>query len=256
MSSKIKTLVVNLEKSKTRRKYMEELLAPYDFLDIEFIKAVDGRLLSFDEKADKFNMTKCVEIIGRKLNDGEIGCTLSHQKCYATISNNDYPYAIIFEDDITFINDFNTIRKINLDKILNTDVPTVLMLSGDYWYWRKKTVVSVLDCVGAYAYIINKAAANLLGSLKACGTADNWSYFMSHGLKIKAIYPYLVDANLNMDLLSSDVAQDEWIIHRDKMKLAYVIRGYLKGAVKRILKSSGHFESKVRIINNKIVDQL
>ena len=49
----MKTYVINLKTSTDRKRYMENLLIPYnDFLDVHFVEAVDGRQLS-DEQLSK-----------------------------------------------------------------------------------------------------------------------------------------------------------------------------------------------------------
>ncbi len=247
----IKTFVINLEKATLRRKYMETLLSGYNILDVEFINAVDGRKLSDEEREGLFDDKECQSLIGRTLNGGEVGCTLSHRKCYEALLNSDKQYALVLEDDISLIRDLNEIRRYDINKLLNEDVPIVLLLSGDYWYWQNRDIVSVYDCIGAYAYIINRAAARLILSYKAATVADYWKYFISYGLKIKAIKPYMIDANLKMDLLSSDVDQYSWGICRSKMSFGNAYKSYYRAIVKRILKLIGHFEYKTTVRNGK-----
>lgn len=247
----IKTYVINLKKATVRKTYMEGLLSKYNVLDVEFIKAVDGRKLSAAERKDLFDDEKCLSLIGRQLNGGEVGCVLSHRKCYENLLSTNEPYVLILEDDISIIRNLEEIKQYNIEGIMNTDKPTVLMLSGDFWYWRNKNIVSVYDCIGAYAYMINKAAAKLILSYKASTVADYWRYHISHGLNIKAIKPYMIDANLNMDLLSSDVDQYSWGVCRSKMSLKNVCRSYFGAIVKRALKNIGHFEYKTTVRNGK-----
>ncbi len=247
----IKTLIINLPKSSTRRKYMEELLAPVDILDVEFIEGVDGRQLSDGERRSRFDYKKCVELIGREPNNGELGCTLSHRRCYETLLDSDRDYALILEDDITFMRSPEELVKLSLDSILISETPRVIMLSGDYWFWNRGKIVSVYDCNGAYAYIINRAAAKLMLSHEACCLADQWSLYKTYGLDFKAVYPYMVDANLKMDNLSSDVMQDTWSVNRKRMSRRAVISSYAMSIVRRGLKFVGHFESKIRVIDNK-----
>ena len=251
---KLRAFVINLKNATVRRRYMEELLSPYSYLDIEFVDAVDGRLLSPAERENLFDDSKCLSLIGRLLNGGEVGCTLSHRKCYQKLLDSNESFAVIFEDDISLMRDFNQLFDYDFNRVLEVDNPVVLIISGDYWYWGGTDVVSVYDCVGAYAYMINRSAAKLILSEKPCTVADQWRYQIERGLEIKAIRPYMVDANLKMDILSSDVAQDDWNIHRNNMSKKVVIRGYWVGLVKRILKILGFFESKIRVINNQIVE--
>lgn len=250
----IKTFVINLEKSIARRKYMEELLVPYDFLDVEFIKAVNGRELSEKDKQSRFNKRKCIDLIGRELNDGEIGCTLSHRTCCEALLKSNKPYALIFEDDISIVGNLNIIKDIDLESILNTQKPKALMLSGDYWYWKKnKVLVNVYDCIGTYAYIINRAAAQCILSTIPANVSDNWMYYKHHGLKIYALFPYLVDANLNMDSLASDINQYSWGIRRSKMSWINIIRNIRSGVIKRILKKINHYEAKIKVLDGKVM---
>ena len=81
----LKTYIINLEKSTVRKQYMQELLSPYQFLDVEFVKAIDGRLLSEEERALRFDYVRSKKVYGRTLNAGEVGCALSHRKVYERI---------------------------------------------------------------------------------------------------------------------------------------------------------------------------
>ncbi|MBD5366019.1 MAG: glycosyltransferase family 25 protein [Bacteroides sp.] len=251
---RIKTYVINLPHAVVRRKYMEELLSSKDIFDVEFLEAVDGRNLTDNERRNCFDYDSCVRLIGRELNDGEVGCTLSHRKAYAALLASEYDYAIVFEDDISFMRNPESLVSLDLDSVLITETPRVVMLSGDYWFWSKGKIVSVYDCNGAYAYIINRAAAGLLLSRPACCVSDQWSHYKTYGLDIKAVHPYIVDANLSMDLLSSDVEQDTWGINRRRMDIRAIIDSYVAAILRRTLKMTGHFESKIRVLHNKIVE--
>ena len=48
----LKTYVINLETSIARRRHMEGLLAPYPFINPEFVKAIDGRMMSEKERRE------------------------------------------------------------------------------------------------------------------------------------------------------------------------------------------------------------
>lgn len=233
---------------------MEKLLHDYDFLDIEFIKAVDGRSLSKSEREAMFDDVLCMRMYGRNLNPGEVGCTLSHRKVCTSLLESNSPYAVIFEDDISIIRDLNIINDPKIDKILCSDSPVALMLSGDLWYWNRRPISNVYDCVGSYAYLLNRAGADCILNCKPANVADHWLYYKKHGLKIKAMLPYIIDANMEMDLLGSDVNQDCWRINRSALPFKTILSLYKSGIIKRLLKSLGHFESKVRITDGKIVN--
>lgn len=252
---KIKTYIINLETSLVRKRYMEELLQPYSFLDVEFVKATDGRELSEQECAALFDSKTCLKHMGRLLNRGEIGCTLSHYICYQTLLDSSHKFALILEDDIAPIRDLKNMEHYDWNGCLDTEEPTVLFLSGDFWYYKQSAITSVFDAVGAYAFFINRAAAQLMLSLgRPYSVADAWYMYRRKGLRLKAVLPYIIDANINMAILSSNVAQDVWGQNRKNMTLKNVLLSYYDAIIKKALKSIGHFESKIRVINNVVVD--
>ena len=106
---RLKTYVVNLEKSVARKQYMQELLKNCEFLDIEFMKAIDGRLMSEDQRKDLFDYDASMKHYGRYLNEGEVGCALSHRSCYKALLDSDRSYAMVLEDDISVIRDWNSL---------------------------------------------------------------------------------------------------------------------------------------------------
>ncbi|HDR2572978.1 TPA: glycosyltransferase family 25 protein, partial [Enterobacter ludwigii] len=71
----MKIFIVNLKKSVERRKKMEAQLNALG-LSAEFIEAVDGRLMSEEERKG------VTANVNYAFLPGEIGCALSHQKIY------------------------------------------------------------------------------------------------------------------------------------------------------------------------------
>ena len=252
----IHTYVINLKTSEVRRRYMEDLLRSYNCIEFEFIDAVDGRKLSEQELLGQFDMSASLKRYGRELNRGEIGCVLSHRKVFENFLKTDFPYALVFEDDISIIQDLNKLDGVDVDSNLDTPIPTIMFLSGDFWYYKKETsVVPCYDALGAYAYMLNRAAAQLLLSYqKPYFVADDWCLHKRKGLKLKAIKPYMVDANLQMDILSSDIQQYQWGINRTRMSIGELMSSIVRSGIKRTLKALGLFEAKSRVIDGKVVD--
>ena len=233
---------------------MEDLLKDYSFLDIEFVDAIDGRILRDNELNRLFDCKVSYKKYGRKLNKGEIGCSLSHIKCFEKLAESDDNYALILEDDISIINDINILQEGRTERLLNRETPTIVLLSGDFWYYKADSICEVFSAVGGYSFIINKAAAELLLTDKPAFTvADDWDYIRSKGIKLYAYKPYLVDANLNMDQLSSDIKQEYWGAKKSKMSLRFLLKHLYCQLIKLFLFKIHHFESKVRVINNKPV---
>lgn len=253
---KLQTYIINLKTSIARRNYMEKTLKPYDFLVVDYIEAIDGRRVGQDFLNDHFNYQESLKRYGRKLSQGEVGCALSHRKCYEALLQSNKKCALVLEDDISVLQDLNAIIDMNIDSLMDTPKPTILFLSGDYWFWKVRNgMARVFTAVGAYAYIINKPAAEALLKRKAFTVADDWDCYKERSIKYYAVYPYIIDANLNMDSLSTDVKQDSWGIDKTKMGFNYLTKYLIDRVIKFILVLCKHFESKIRVINNVIVDK-
>lgn len=247
--------IINLEAALDRKEYMINLMQRYSFIDFEFITAINGRTLSQGDIDKHVDYDKTYYHRGGQLNKGEIGCAMSHLKCYEKLIASSQEYVLILEDDISIIRDLFLLQEIDFDKILKTKTPTLLFLSGDYWYYSRKRIsndmyiTSVYSSVGSYAYFINRSAAEYILKLeqdKIWNVADGWDIFRRAGIKLKAIYPYMVDANISG--LKSNVQQDHWGVIRKNMCLKEKMLSYNEAVIKRILKLSGRFESKNHLL--------
>ena len=107
-------------------------------------------------------------------------------------------YALILEDDIVIRHNIDTLVP-EIEKLLNTDEPRVILLSGWYWYLGTKTIkqhyclARVYDAFLTHAYIINREAASLLIEQRPFITADDWFYIRKKGVKLYAVLPHLLD---------------------------------------------------------------
>lgn len=245
----MKVYVINLKHSTDRKAYMQELLQPYSFLDVEFVEAIDGRCLSDTDKAKMFNIEKANSRYGRYLSDGEIGCTLSHQLCYQKLINDKEDFALILEDDLIISeNHIDTILR-NLENVLKeySNIPIILLLSGDYW-WTKvdrkignSSLVSIYDASCAQSYIINKKAALRMRNKHPFFLADDWLYYKEKA-RIKAVYPHLMDQN-RVDFSTLVIANHIGIV-RKGLSLSRNLFYYKNAIIKKILYKFNHFESK------------
>ncbi len=135
---KIRTYVINLEGSKDRKVYMEELLSKYDFLDVEFIEAVNGKALTVEELECSFDQNEAFKIYGRVLRAGEVGCTLSHLKCAKALLDSEESVAIVLEDDLV-LQEQDPGSVLNATReLLASSGPAIVLFSGDYWFLRKR----------------------------------------------------------------------------------------------------------------------
>lgn len=105
-----KIYVINLERRKERRDYMQSAC---DLLGLrcEFRNAVDGKLID-----KQYLIENKIQIMNgyldpfhkRPMTYGEIGCFMSHYHIWLDILENNRVWSIVFEDDVRFETDFHT----------------------------------------------------------------------------------------------------------------------------------------------------
>jgi GR25 family glycosyltransferase involved in LPS biosynthesis len=87
--------VINMERSKNRKEYIEDHFKKYGVSKYSFIEAVDGSiedLSNFIINHEALQITK-----------GEAACSISHLKAIESwLDSSDSEYAIIVEDDVSF----------------------------------------------------------------------------------------------------------------------------------------------------------
>lgn len=105
--------LINLEKDTARLRFMDEQLCRIG-IKYTVLPAVLGKNLSPLQK-QKY----CEENTG--LNDGEIGCALSHKKIQQTIVSENIPYTLVLEDDVLLPDNLKEIIEKQIKKnVLNT----------------------------------------------------------------------------------------------------------------------------------------
>jgi len=195
----MKAYIVNLERSPERKAYMQNVLQVLPSLVCDFIPAVDGKAMSEEMRKQQFDVDKFYSRYSIYPRPGEIGCTLSHQKCYRKIVSDNEPYVLILEDDIVLPN--NGICEIlpELEKRMTSNTPQIILLSGWYWYYNTKHLVgnyrlaNIYDAFLTHAYMINLSAAKILIENKPYRIADDWRYIHKKGIRVQAVLPHLID---------------------------------------------------------------
>lgn len=94
-----KTFVINLDHSTNRLAFMDEQLTQLG-IDFERVPAVNGRKIDKDTKTSVYNSAVAKKKYYRALSDGEIGCYLSHIRCWEKIIADKLDFALILEDDV------------------------------------------------------------------------------------------------------------------------------------------------------------
>lgn len=232
----MKSYTINLKRCVDRREYITNQLNLLSFVNNEFIEGVDGSLLSPDELS-VFKQDIAMRRYGRRLKLGEIGCTLSHRRCYETLLQSTDKSVILFEDDILVRNTEADTWQTLVDYIENTEEPTVILISGGWWsYGTKRGPLDLKKVYSAYythSYIINRAGAELLLSIPASYLADDWRMFRRQGLKLLAVKPHLVDQQWDGTVPS--MIQNEAKHWFDSLSLKYKLKSYLKDIPSKLL---------------------
>ena len=199
----IRTYIINLKESVDRRNYVLGETGKYPFMDVEIVEGVNGKLMDDSEIDQVFDVEKFRKRYGRLPVKGEIGCALSHRKCYHNLLSTTEPYALILEDDVSFIcpedTEYVISQGIKLLEDGKTDivlfVPKALLYNRPHKINEKYTAYSVYGASGAYAYLINRRAMmSLLKCKRVSIVADDYIQIRKLGISLKNIYPNITEA--------------------------------------------------------------
>jgi len=147
----IESYVINLEKDFERKEALLKNIKQHNvdnYINFNFIKAIDQS--SFSQYEFKICDTWFDRYLKTGITVGEVGCALSHYKCWNDFYNSNKEHAIIFEDDVEFTEDFYEKLQILLKyppdadivyihrKPLNVDEETVfdnnfINIKASYW---------------------------------------------------------------------------------------------------------------------------
>lgn len=170
---KYTSFVINLDKDVKRMKKLDKKLKK-ESINYHRFPAIYGKNVSEKEK-EKYIKTN-------KLNDGQIGCLLSHVKIWENIINNnkymDNDNFIIFEDDIIPVKKFN--------KKLSQYMKQLNNIEWDLIYLGGNTIIG------------NKYSKNFIKPISYNG---NWGFFgyMFTKKSIRKIYNLIIPTDNALD---------------------------------------------------------
>ena len=155
--------IVNLERRSDRLEDMKVKLHNIDIHNYEVIKAVDGSTLE-----PSMYLKKLFENNDFNYRKGVIGCALSHLNLWKQLvidEKNDF--YVVFEDDITFVDDFKNKLNNILNKVCNTDDNIEFCLLGGGSISKSNENIENLHVLkrddktvdGLYGYIVTKSGA-------------------------------------------------------------------------------------------------
>lgn len=246
----MKTYVINLEQDRNRRWRMEQTLASHAELVVDFVPAVDGRMMSDEELARSFDQDAAFRYYGRYLMKGEIGCTLSHIRCYHRMLMQNEKSVLILEDDI----EFSSVVKPQIDfkmlqqYLLTTKKPTIVLLSGHFWHWPGfSNMKRVYAAYYTHAYAINLLAARLLVDqfVYPWHLADNWIYFRQKGINVLGIRPHWINqlsTETNSSVLDYGASNKTRILRKKDISKSRLMNYYKEKLIQRGLAYIGCYE--------------
>ncbi|HEF1918401.1 TPA: glycosyltransferase family 25 protein, partial [Campylobacter coli] len=97
----MKFFIINLKIAKDRKEYIQNLCNRYN-LDYEIIEAINGKKLNPEFIQNINNPVLSCQHFGRELSLGELGCALSHKKCFERMFELNLNECLILEDDAFF----------------------------------------------------------------------------------------------------------------------------------------------------------
>lgn len=188
----MKSFVINLDRDAARLEETRRMFASAG-MSFERVPAVDARALAPAELRKACPLVRFYLANARRVKPGEIGCALSHRKCWETVAARNLPLAAVFEDDVLADMDALKSHLAAIEKECDPAVPTVWLMNrglpkpedpcGDWyeigggaWAW------------GAYCYVLNAAAAGRLAALMTpmANVCDAWSVFARCGVRVLA----------------------------------------------------------------------
>lgn len=244
----MKTYIINLPQSAERRAAMEGQLARFPELEAEFVPAVDGRTMSEEEMRGAFDVDKARAYYGRDLTRGEVGCTLSHVRCYNRIAKGKDSVALILEDDAdlgTRLPDFSPLEAM----LSHIQKPTVVLLSGHYWYWPgfRRELKRVFCAYYTHSYLINRPAAQLLAERFShpFHLADNWIHVRRQGVQVWAVHPHWINqisTNETSTVGDASTVQNMRGLVKKNLSLGRLTVSYYEGLMRKVLKRMRLYE--------------
>lgn len=248
----MKIFIVNLKHSIERRQKMEAQISSLG-LSAEFIEAVDGRLMSEEERG------RVTAEVNYAFLPGEIGCALSHQKIYKKMIDENIDNALILEDDVVLDEELkNVMERISIP----ADRPSVILLSRSNKFFKKplKNITNkhclhkTLHATTTHSYIINnKAAISLLKGLNPIWiVADKWGLFEDMSLvEVYSVVPHPINLSDEAKNSTINIPEDAQAIHIKKKKIWNLLmsRRTLKTKIKH------KYRRAFLPIFNKVVNQ-
>lgn len=255
MESKNKVFVISLHDEHKRRRSIAEQLEAQG-VGYSFIDALDLRGKKSLSKQEYYLESTALDVMGRQLTAGEIGCAVSHRWAYRQVLQDGLNFALILEDDAIVTGDikklFNYLEKVELgwdviflgySKLAPSDAFRFYKMEpiGEpvffYLDYKLGRVWRNWTC-GTVGYLISRSGALKLSqaSDKVCVVADGWEFFeKKFDLKIFHHRPSIVYEDFS-SFTSSIQGERAVLLKRERKYLdgVRILRGLFRGFMIRI----------------------
>lgn len=199
MKAKILVLIISLPEATERRGRLLRRLQALCVDQVELINAIRGSALGNAERQAVYDEQSVRHYAGRSMTAGELGCALSHQRCYQAFLASDADWALILEDDAELPDDLMMLLD-ELTKRASSWALDVFNLGPvrKFVFGKSRPVLGyrIVDPVriwNAHAYLANRSAATamLIHNTPVRFMADDWATYRElSGLRLAALDPF------------------------------------------------------------------
>lgn len=241
------SLIDEYERRSSVKKQLTSLVPTFKYVDAIDFRAASVDLLIENTAVDKLGS------LNRMLTKGEVGCALSHFKCYQEIVSDDSDWAWVIEDDA----DLSRLTNDSVEKIIslvaenNIDVVILgyskLSKNEELDFYKFEPIRKLFASehfalgepwknwtCGTVSYLISKSGAKKMldyfSDGKVITVADDWMFFEKNiGLNITHLRPLLVFEDFisfqsALEIERAAVSKNKIAI----MKSIKVLRGYFR----------------------------
>lgn len=207
MNMKFKIFLINLDSSKDRLDLCQQNFGKFG-VEFERVPAVNGKALSEAEIEQVYDRARNLKEYKKDLNRGELGCYLSHIKCWQKIVDEKLDFALILEDDAKISSSFDEFEQLfpllkNWDYVRlafasrNVPIANKVSLSKEHdLVYYKKVPINML----AQAISYEGAKKLLSNSQKISRPVDvDIKHYWEKGIHVVGIDPPLVKARHDID---------------------------------------------------------
>jgi len=142
---KFKVFLINLDKSTDRLELCQNELKKYN-IDFERIPGVYGKDLTTEEVETIYDESRNDKHYKKPLSLGEIGCYLSHIKCWQKIVDEKLDYAVILEDDFKLDSNFKEFESV-FEQMQNWDYVRMAFSSRKVPIVKRHKITNTRDLV-------------------------------------------------------------------------------------------------------------